>query len=251
MIPKLKSRTVKIMFTGLVEHIGTVLQVTEKDTTASGGDGVSMVIGDCSKILEDVQLGDSICTNGVCLTVTEFDMARSQFKVGISPETLRRSDLGELKPGSKVNLERAVKADVRMGGHVVQGHVDTIATIVNRRGDGNAINFTFKLRDSQYGKYIVEKGFIAIDGTSLTVTDVDHEQSEFSISMVSYTQEKVIMPLKNSGDSVNIEVDLTGKLIEKQIELSLLSYIKDETSPLSTLIGKLVEKKVDDVLKRN
>ena len=97
----------------------------------------------------------------------------------------------------------------------------------------------------------MEKGFIAIDGTSLTVTDVDHEQSEFSILMVSYTQEKVIMPLKNSGDSVNIEVDLTGKLIEKQIELSLLSYIKDETSPLSTLIGKLVEKKVDDVLKRN
>lgn len=237
-----------IMFTGLVEQIGSVLQVTEKDTTESGGNGVSMVIGECLNILVDVQLGDSISTNGVCLTVTEFDVARSQFKVGISPETLRRSNLGDLKPGSKVNLERAVRADVRMGGHVVQGHVDTVASIVGRLNDGNAINFTFRLRDHEYAKYIVEKGFISIDGTSLTITDVDHDKAEFSILMVSYTQEKVVMPLKNKGDSVNIEVDVTGKLIEKQIELSLAGYLKDEKSTLSTLIGKLVEKKVESIL---
>lgn len=238
------------MFTGLVEHMGTVLQVTELDTTASGGNGVSMVIGDSLEVLHDVQLGDSICTNGVCLTVTEFDVARSQFKVGISPETLRRSNLGALAPGSKVNLERAVRADVRMGGHVVQGHVDTIGTIVRRQNDGNAINFTFELRDKENAKYIVEKGFIAVDGTSLTVTDVDHDKAQFSILMVSYTQEKVIMPSKNNGDTVNLEVDVTGKLIEKQIELSLKSYMRDETSVLSTLIGRLVEKKVEEVMKR-
>lgn len=232
------------MFTGLVETIGTVLEYVEVDTSSSGGNGVSITIGDCSEILVDVHLGDSISTNGVCLTVTEFDENKTQFKVGVAPETLRRTDLGDLKQGSKVNLERAVTSEVRLGGHVVQGHVDTIATITKRVPDGNAITFTFKLRDEENINYIVEKGFIAVDGTSLTVTDVNYDTFEFSIMMISYTQSKVVLPLKPVGGTVNIEVDLTGKLLEKQIEINLNSQIKNELSALNKLITSIIEKKL-------
>lgn len=237
------------MFTGIVETIGTVIEYTEVDSSESGGNGVSMVIGDASVVLEDVHLGDSISTSGVCLTVTEFNDDKTQFKVGISPETLRRSNLGELKVGSRVNLERAVNSEVRLGGHVVQGHVDTIATITERVNDGNAINFTFQLRDKQNINYVVEKGFIAVDGVSLTVTHVDYTTGSFSISMVAYTQSKVIISDKQVGDSVNIEVDFTGKLIEKQIELTLSSQIKNQDSSLSKLISNLIEEKLQKLNK--
>lgn len=232
------------MFTGLIEKVGTVVEYKEEDTSSSGGNGVSITIGDCASILTDVHLGDSICTNGVCLTVTEYSKEQAEFKVGIAPETLRRSNLGDLKKGSKVNLERAVNSEVRMGGHVVQGHVDTVASITKKTADGNSIAFTFQLRDKEYMSYIVEKGFIAIDGTSLTVTDVNYDTSEFSIMMVSYTQGKVIMPLKSEGSTVNIEVDVTGKLIEKQIEINLSSQIDNENSALSKLISSLIDKKL-------
>jgi riboflavin synthase len=236
------------MFTGIVETMGEVLEYSVVDTTESGGNGVSMVIGDCGVVLSDVHLGDSICTNGVCLTVTEFNGDRTQFKVGLAPETLRRSNLGDLGKGSKVNLERAVNADVRLGGHVVQGHVDTVAKMVGKTDDGNAINFTFELRDRQYMNYIVEKGFIAVDGTSLTVTHVDYDKATFSISMVAYTQSKVVIPLKSVGDFVNIEVDLTGKLIEKQIELNLQNQIDNHDSGLNRLIAKLIDEKINERL---
>lgn len=237
------------MFTGLVEQVGTVLDYKDQDTSASGGNGVSITIGDCALILTDVHLGDSICTNGVCLTVTEFNKERTQFKVGVSPETLRRSNIGDLKVEDKVNLERAVNSEVRMGGHVVQGHVDTVAEITKRVFDGNAITFTFVLRDKEYMSYIVEKGFITIDGTSLTVTDVKYDTSEFSIMMVSYTQAKVIMPMKHEGATVNIEVDLTGKLIEKQIEINLANQIENENSALSKLISNIIDRKLSQLSK--
>lgn len=232
------------MFTGLIETIGTVLEYNEYDISESGGKGVSAVIGDCLEILVDVHLGDSISTNGVCLTVTEFDSAKTQFKVGIAPETLRRSNLGLLGKGSRVNLERAVTSEVRLGGHVVQGHVDTIATITKKEADGNAIAFTFKLRDKENINYIVEKGFIAVDGTSLTVTGVNYTTGEFSIMLVSYSQSKVILPFKNVEDTVNIEVDFTGKLVEKQIELTLEGQLKNENSPLVQFITRIIEQKV-------
>lgn len=232
------------MFTGLVETIGTVLEYNVLDNSESGGQGVSAVIGDCLEILVDVHLGDSISTNGVCLTVTEFDAEKTQFKVGIAPETLRRSNLGDLKKGSKVNLERAVTSEVRLGGHVVQGHVDTIATITKKEPDGNAITFTFQLREKENINYIVEKGFIAVDGTSLTVTAVDYTAGEFSIMLVSYSQGKVILPSKDLGDSVNIEVDFTGKLVEKQIELTLEGQLRNESSPLLLIINQIIEQKV-------
>lgn len=232
------------MFTGLVEKIGTILEYNDLDSSEAGGNGVSMVIGECLEILTDVHLGDSISTNGVCLTVTEFDEARTKFKVGVAPETLRRSNLGDLKKGSKVNLERAVTSDVRMGGHVVQGHVDTVATITKRVADGNSIAFTFQLRDQGNINYIVEKGFIAVDGTSLTVTGVDYSSAEFSIMLVSYSQGKVVLPSKEVGQTVNIEVDYTGKLLEKQIELTLEGQLRNENSPLVKLIESMVERKM-------
>lgn len=236
------------MFTGLVEQIGTVVEYKEVDT--EDFNGVTAVISDCSGILVDAKLGDLISTNGVCLTVTELDEAKTWFKVGIAPETLRRTNLGDLKSGSKVNLERAVTADVRLGGHVVQGHVDTIATIVNRGTEGNALTFKFELRDKQYMQYIVEKGFISIDGTSLTITGVDYERSHFSIMMVSYTQLKVIMPMKKEGDTVNIEVDLTGKLIEGQIVAYLDQQVAQTDSRLAKLIESIIDRKLEERLGR-
>ncbi|CAI5759815.1 unnamed protein product [Candida verbasci] len=236
------------MFTGLIETIGTVTEYNKNDTSSSGGNGVTLIISDCSPILEDVQLGDSISTNGVCLTVTEFDPSKTWFKVGIAPETLRKTNLESLTKGSKVNLERAVTANVRLGGHIVQGHVDTIATITKKESDENAINYTFKLRDVEFINYIVHKGFIAIDGTSLTVTNVDNEKAEFSIMLISYSQSKVILSKKEVGDTVNIEVDLTGKLIEKQIEINLQKHINDDSSSLNQLITQLIEKKLKERL---
>lgn len=242
--PRFFPPTTATMFTGLVETIGSVLEFTQLDTTHSGGQGVSAVIS-APEILADVNLGDSICTNGVCLTVTEFDPQRTWFKVGIAPETLRRSDLGGLRRGDRVNLERAVTSDVRMGGHVVQGHVDTVATITRKQPDGNAIAFTFQLRDRDNINYIVEKGFVAVDGTSLTVTGVDRAAARFSIMMVDYTQGKVVMPAKAEGASVNVEVDYTGKLLEAQIEAALEGQLARRDSPLVRFINAAVDRRLE------
>lgn len=228
----------QIMFTGIVETIGDVVEYNKLDTTESGGNGVSLTIR-APEILEDCNLGDSIACNGVCLTVTEFD--KDTFKVGIAPETLRRTNLGELHKGSKVNNERAVSGHVRFGGHFVQGHVDTVAKIVKKEPDSNALTMTFELRDPEYMKYIVEKGFIALDGTSLTITNVDDSKNQFSVMLIAFTQEKVIIAAKEVGDYINIEVDLMGKLVEKQIS-SLLE--KQTESHLSKLVGKIVDEKL-------
>ncbi|GMF06204.1 unnamed protein product [[Candida] boidinii] len=158
------------MFTGIVEIIGTVSEYVTNDSSSSGGNGTSITITDAKDILGDCHLGDSIAINGTCLTVTEFD--ENSFKVGVSQETLRKTNLGDLNTGSKVNLERAISGDVRFGGHMVQGHIDTIAKIISKNPDGNSIVFEFELRDKEYINYIVHKGFICVDGTSLTVTNL-------------------------------------------------------------------------------
>ncbi|CAI4282056.1 BAQ_1a_G0004600.mRNA.1.CDS.1 [Saccharomyces cerevisiae] len=238
------------MFTGIVECIGTVLENNPYDDSESGGQGVSITIGNAGSILTDCHVGDSIAVNGVCLTVTEFN--NDSFKVGISPETIKRSNVASWIQGTKVNLERAVSQDVRFGGHYVQGHVDTVANIVSRRPDGNSIIFGFQLRDQEYFKYIVEKGFICIDGTSLTIIKVDplSQGGAFYISMIKHTQDNVIMPLKKIGDEVNIEVDLTGKIIEKQILLTLENQISKKDSTLNTMISNIIEEKVRNYLNK-
>ncbi|ODQ79757.1 hypothetical protein BABINDRAFT_161457 [Babjeviella inositovora NRRL Y-12698] len=167
----------------------------------------------------------------------------------MAPETLRRSNLGELKTGSKVNLERAISGEVRFGGHFVQGHVDTIATIESITPDANSLRFSFKMRDVENINYVVEKGFISLDGTSLTVTEVDFDKATFGIMMVAYTQDKVVMATKKVGETINVEVDLTGKLIARQIEALMAQEYAKEDSKLGQMIERIVERKLKDMMK--
>lgn len=202
-----------------------------------------MTIANCGDILGDCHLGDSISVNGTCLTVTEFD--KDAFKIGVAPETLRRTNLGSLKEGSGVNLERALRPDTRMGGHSVQGHVDTIAEIVETREDGNAISFRMKPREKDVLRYIVEKGFICLDGASLTITAVNDDEGWFEIMMIAYTQEKVVMGQKKQGDDVNVEVDMAGKYVEK----SVAAYFQGGGASGGAMLEKMVNKIVDERLK--
>lgn len=214
------------------------------DSTSSGGSGTSLTISNASSILDDAHLGDSICVNGTCLTITELPSPDS-FKVGIAPETLRRTNLGSLKEGSRLNLERALLPGTRLGGHFLQGHVDTVATIVKTEGDGNAITFRLRPRERGVLRYVVEKGYVALDGASLTVTKV--EEDWFEIMMIAYTQEKVVMGAKGKGDEVNVEVDMVGKYVEK----SVAGYFEGngETSGSLTALEKIVTRLVDERLK--
>lgn len=181
---------------------------------------------------------------GTCLTVTEFD--KSTFKVGVAPETLRRTNLGSLKKGSHVNLERAVSASTRMGGHFVQGHVDTIATIQSVTPDGNALTFRFKPRDPAVLRYIVEKGYVTIDGASLTVTKVeDGPEGWWEVMLIAYTQEKVVTAAKKPGEDVNVEVDQVGKYVEK----SVAGYFEGTANGEFAILEKMVSKLVDERLK--
>ncbi|AGO14096.1 AaceriAGR241Wp [[Ashbya] aceris (nom. inval.)] len=229
------------MFTGIVEHIGTVAEYLENDTSAAGGNGVSIVIKDAAPVLVDCHIGDSIACNGICLTVTEF--TSDSFKVGIAPETVSRTEVSSWKAGTKINLERAISDDRRYGGHYVQGHVDTVASIVSREQLGNSIVFKFKLRDQEYSKYIVEKGFVAVDGVSLTVSKTDADGS-FYIAMIAHTQACVAIPLKPDGALVNIETDVNGKIVEKQLEQYLNAQLEDDSSPLQRVLERIIEAKL-------
>ncbi|KAF2398398.1 alpha subunit of riboflavin synthase [Trichodelitschia bisporula] len=231
------------MFTGIVETIGTVSNLSHYDDTETGGKGTSLTISNSAPILTDANLGDSISVNGTCLTVTAF--TADDFKVGIAPETLRRTNLGSLREGSRVNLERAVSAHTRMGGHFVQGHVDTTAKIVSRTPDGNALTLRFSPRDKAVLRYVVEKGFITIDGASLTVTRVDDDEGWWEVMLVAYTQEKVVTAGKEVGDEVNVEVDMVGKYVEKNVK----AYVEGEVvgGALEALVARVVEAKLKEI----
>ncbi len=187
------------MFTGIVEEVGSVRAV---------GEG-SLVIG-ASEVLSDVNVGDSIAVNGACLTVTTHD--ESSFSVDVVPETLRRTNLGELMVGSPVNLERSMPAYGRFGGHMVQGHVDGTATIHSISDEGDALMVAFDAPTSLM-RYVVEKGFIAVDGASLTIVNCDN--FSFSVTIIPHTQENTVFKHKKAGDSVNLEVDIMAKYIER------------------------------------
>lgn len=165
-------------------------------------------------VLDGVNLGDSIAVNGTCLTVTQFDTQVSDFTVGLSPETLRKTSLIELESGSVVNLERAVTPTTRMGGHFVQGHVDGTGVIVSKVPEGDSLWVKVKA-GKELLKFVVPKGFIAVDGTSLTVVDVFDDEECFNFMLVAYTQQKVVIPLKKVGQKVNLEVDILGKYVER------------------------------------
>ncbi|KAG7292606.1 hypothetical protein NEMBOFW57_002641 [Staphylotrichum longicolle] len=206
------------MFTGIVEEIGTVAELNPSDST--GGTSLTITLPPTSPLLSDAHLGDSIAVNGVCLTVTSFtaDGPTPSFTVGIAPETLRLTNLGALTTASRVNLERAVRADTRMGGHFVQGHVDTTATILARTPDGNAVTFRFRPANREVLRYVVYKGFIALDGASLTVTKVDDAEGWWEVMLIAYTQERIVTAAKQVGETINVEVDMTAKYVEKSLQ---------------------------------
>ena len=191
------------MFTGIVEEVGRVLDLDQNS------EGTTMTIG-AKTVVEDVRLGDSIAVNGTCLTVTEFD--ECSFKVGLAPETMRRTSLGALEQGDGVNLERSMPAEGRFGGHVVQGHVDTTGRIRFREVDGDSLVLTIEL-SPEYLKYLVPKGYVAVDGISLTVIDVIEDA--FTLMLIAYTQEHVTLARQPEGYRPNIEVDIFGKYIER------------------------------------
>ncbi|KAE8352550.1 hypothetical protein BDV28DRAFT_134916 [Aspergillus coremiiformis] len=233
------------MFTGLVETIGTVSSLEPLDTSASGGGGTSLTITNCEEILTDAHLGDSISVNGTCLTVTAFD--KTWFKVGVAPETLRRTNLGSLATSSRVNLERAVRSETRMGGHFVQGHVDTVATILSVTPDQNALVLRLRPRDRAVLRYIVEKGYVTLDGASLTVTKVVDEEGYFEIMLIAYTQEKIVTASKRVGEEVNVEIDIVGKYVEKSVQ----SYFAGAVGGGDFgILEKMVSRIVDEKLKR-
>ncbi len=191
------------MFTGIVEEMGVVRAVKldqERDNTLTIA---------CATAVEDAKLGDSIAVNGVCLTVTALDA--DGFTVGISPETLRRTILGDLHVGSPVNLERSLRIGGRMGGHYVQGHVDGAGTIRAVVPDGESLRVTIA-PPSGLLPYIVEKGYVAVDGVSLTVAE--RRPDEFVIALIAYTQTAVIMGRQGVGTRVNLEVDILAKYVE-------------------------------------
>ncbi|KAG8881158.1 Riboflavin synthase alpha chain [Tulasnella sp. 331] len=212
------------MFTGLVEHQGRIQSISPLDTTESGGGGWSIVIADSAPVLEDCNIGDSISVNGACLTVTEFNKTDQGgfFKVGVAPETLDRTDLGERKVGDLVNLERAMAAHVRFGGHFVQGHVDDTVTILSKAIDGNSLRLLFQVPTPTANHpsllpYLIPKGYVTLDGASLTITSVDDAQRTFGVMLIAHTQSKIGLGLKDIGRKVNVEVDMVGKYVQKAV----------------------------------
>ena len=194
------------MFTGIVEEIGTVKSVQSKVITI-----------EASKIFDDLHLGDSVAVNGTCLTVSSFD--NKIFNADVTQETLNRTNLGSLKNGSKVNLERAMTLSGRFGGHIVSGHIDGVGSIKSMKKDDNAIILTIEV-PRQLMKYIVEKGSVAVDGISLTVASLT--DNTFSIAVIPHTLKETVLYYKKEGDKVNIENDVIGKYVER-----LLTFKED------------------------
>ena len=166
-----------------------------------------------SKVTEDLKLGDSIAVNGTCLTAVNF--SRTEFSVDLSPETMRRTSLGQLSEGSPVNLERALLASDRMGGHIVQGHVDGTGRVMSSRVDGDSIIFHIRV-PKRLNPYIVEKGFIAVDGISLTV--VKRGASSFTLAVIPYTLKNTNLASVSIGDRVNLEADILAKYVESLLD---------------------------------
>jgi riboflavin synthase len=191
------------MFTGLIEEVGQIQGIRR------GQRSCVLTIG-CRSVLEDAKIGDSIAVNGVCLTVTS--LGGSYYTADVMSETMNRSSLGQLSTGAKVNLERAMPANGRFGGHIVSGHIDGTGVIRAVEPDDNAVWYTIGAKPEQL-RYIVEKGSITIDGISLTVAYVD--ETCFKVSVIPHTQQVTALHDRGVGDIVNLECDVIGKYVEK------------------------------------
>lgn len=205
------------MFTGIIEAVGAVLSVRPFQQ------GIEMEIDSRLDLSQD-QLGDSIAIDGVCLTITA--KKGNVFTATASAETCSRSTLGQMRPGSKVNIERALTLSTRLGGHIVLGHVDTISSIVEKTPVGESIRMRFMLQ-KEFHKYVVEKGSIAVDGVSLTVNMVTARA--FDVNIIPYTTRSTFLTLKGPGDRVNLEFDVLGKYVERLL-------VKEENKPLEDLL---------------
>jgi riboflavin synthase len=194
------------MFTGIVEELGEVL------STEPAGDSARLTIRG-PLVVEDAAHGASIAVNGVCLTVT--DVKDATFTADVMKETLDRSGLGALRPGSRVNLERPVRLADRLGGHLVQGHVDGVGSIVSREAGERWDVVTIALPES-LSRYVVEKGSITVDGVSLTVVDAGTDR--FTVALIPTTLELTVLGRKQPGDPVNLEVDVVAKYVERLLE---------------------------------
>lgn len=206
------------MFTGLIEELGQLKSIKKK------GNSMSLSIS-AQDIMNDLAVGDSIAVNGICLTVTDF--ASGVFTVDVMPETLTRTSLNSLSVGSKVNLERAMAATGRFGGHFVSGHIDGVASLVEKTFVDNSVVFKFKFA-AELNKYLVQKGSIAIDGVSLTIAQLD--EAEFTVSIIPHTLAETNLGEYAIGDRVNIEVDMLAKYIESILSSTDIASKKDKNN---------------------
>lgn len=195
-----------LMFTGLVEQLAEVVQSIEMPP------GKRLVL-DCAGVADDAQIGDSICINGCCLTVVQIDGQRLTFDAG--QETLSRTNLGRLKSGSRVNIERSLRAGDRLGGHYVSGHVDALGTLAGRDDDPPWAKLWFQV-PTELTRQMASKGSVAVDGVSLTLVDVLEDR--FSVALIPHTLQMTTLGLLNVGDPVNIETDLLAKYVQRQLE---------------------------------
>ena len=187
------------MFAGIVEEVGRVVEA-KPDRLVIQADAV----------LEGAKVGDSLNINGACLTAVAIEDNR--FTVDVTPETLRRTNLGLLKPGDAVDLERALSVADRIGGHIVQGHVEATGEVLSVDPDGDSLVMRFQA-PPQVMRYVVSKGFIAVDGISLTVVDCD--SSSFSVSVIPYTRDHTVLGVRKAGDQVNLETDIVARYVEQ------------------------------------
>ncbi len=190
------------MFTGIVEEVGSVVNIS--------GNGMTVR---AERVMSDLKLGDSIAVNGACLTAVS--LSESEFSVDLSPETMRRTSLGDLAAGGSVNLERALSAADRMGGHIVQGHVDGTGRITSTKEDGDSVILRMRA-PKRMMPYIVEKGFIAVDGISLTVVKVG--TSSFTLAVIPYTLRNTNLETLSVGARVNLEADILAKYVENLLK---------------------------------
>ena len=213
------------MFTGLVAELGTVQRLARQ------GSSYHLTVG-AKKVLANLKIGDSVAVNGACLTVVRMD--DSGFTADVMPETVRLTNIGSLQPGSKVNLERTLRLCDGLDGHIVSGHVEGLGTISEQRPEGIAVVVTIAT-PPELLKYIIKKGSIAIDGISLTVTEVT--DTSFSVSLIPHTAKETTLGFKKVGDSVNLETDILGKYVERMLTWNKQTQAgKADTLNMQTLL---------------
>lgn len=209
------------MFTGIVEEIGTVKNIIK------GSRSIKLAIA-AQKVLENTNLGDSIAVNGVCLTVTA--LGKNGFTADVMPESMSKTNMGKLKPGDRVNLERALTLASRLGGHIVSGHIDGVGEIIDMEKDDNAVRVTLTA-SSKVMEYIVSEGSVALDGVSLTVAHLG--ESDFTVSLIPHTAQVTTLLDKKVGDKLNVENDVVGKYVERLLDFSAKNETKEKKPSLS------------------